>query len=104
MKVSLPNSLLLLAATVCFAESFYCLQNSGAEPLLTAALGILLLLRGFAAAPQPAAVVLSGCILAALSVGRDQGFLNDNSPAWMGLFILAGAVIMFWQRIEKLWK
>jgi hypothetical protein len=104
MKVQLPNSLLLLAATACFVEFVHRPQHSDAEPLLTAALGIFLLLRGLAAAPQPAVVILSGCILAALSVGRDQGLLNDNSLSWMGLFILAGLGFGIWERIKKLWK
>ena len=69
--------------------------------MLTAALGILLLLRSFAVAQQPLAVVVSGCILAALSIGADQGLMNANNLLWMALFLLAAAVIIFWKRIEK---
>jgi hypothetical protein len=104
MKIQLPNSLLLFAAVACFVDSVHHPQHISAGPLLAAALGIFLLLKGLQVAPQPAVAILSGCILAALSVGRDQGFLNDNSPSWIVLFILAGAGCGFWERIVKLWK
>jgi len=104
MRPRLPNSLLAVAAVVCFVESFRNAGNRGAEPLLTLALGIILLLRGLAAEPLPAPVIVSGCALAAISVAEDRGIINANAPLWIGLFIAAGAVVIFWQRIEKFWK
>jgi uncharacterized protein YjeT (DUF2065 family) len=104
MRLSLPNSLLLVAASACFVDAFRHPHQSITGPFLTGALGILLVLRGLAATPQPAAVTVSGCVLAILSVARDQGFLDQNSLWYIGLFGLAAGVIIFWRRIEKVWK
>jgi len=104
MKTQLSNSLVLLAATACFVDAVHHPEDSLTGPMLSAVLGFILMLRGFAATPRPAGAILSGCILAALSVGSDQGFLNDNSLWYIGLFILAGVGFGFWERIEKVWK
>lgn len=104
MKFQLSNLLLLLAATACFVESFHSIRDRNAEPLLTAVMGIFLLLKGLAAAPQRAIVIVSGCVLAALCVGSDEGLLNENSMWYMGSFILAGVGFAFWQRIKKFWE
>jgi Na+/H+-translocating membrane pyrophosphatase len=104
MMVQLRNSIVLLAAMACFVDSVHHPEGSFTGPVLSGMLGFILLLKGLTATPRPAGAVLSGCILAALSVGSDQGFLNDNSLWYIGLFILAGAGFGFWERIEKFWK
>lgn len=104
MKIQLADALLLFPAAICFAEIVRAPQNSDPGPLITAALGIFLLLRGLAAAPQPAVVILSGYVLAGIAVGSNHGIMNGNSILWIGLFVLAAIGFGFWERIQKLWK
>jgi hypothetical protein len=67
-------------------------------------MGILLLRRAIIAEPQPAPVVASGLVLAALSVGSNHGFLNANTLTWIGLVLVAGVFFGWWERLESLWK
>lgn len=104
MKIQLASSLLLFAAIICFAEAVHAPKNSDPDALTTAALGIVLLLRGFAVARQSAVVILSGCALAAIAVAGIHGFVNINRPLWLVVTAVAFAAYIFGPRIEKLWK
>jgi hypothetical protein len=88
---------------VCFAEAARVPKNDPG-PVLTGVMGFLLLLRGLAVTPQPPAVILSACAVVAIGVGGDEGFININTPLWAVVLLVAGVVLLFWQRIEKLWK
>jgi hypothetical protein len=104
MKRHLSNWLLALAAMACFAETIYAQEHHDPGPLLTAALGILLLPRALATTTPPAIVVLSGFVLTAVVVAGDHGLLDINQPAWIVITLIAFACFGFWERIERLWK
>jgi hypothetical protein len=103
MRVQFPNLLLTVAAAVCFVEAAKVPKNDPGA-VLTGVLGLLLMLRGLAAAPQPPGVAISAWIVVAIAVGGDEGLINANAPLWFGFLVAAGTALVFWQRIEKLWK
>jgi len=103
MKVHLSNAILIAGAGICFADIVYAPRDNDPGPWLTAVLGILLLRRAIVAVPQPAVVILSGCVLTTLVVLGNQGLLNINKPIWIGLILVAFTAFGFWERIHKLW-
>jgi hypothetical protein len=104
MKLRLPNSLLIIAMVISFAEVPYAPRDSAPGPWLTAGMGVILLRRAIIPTPQPSPVILWGCVLTALVVAGDHNLLNVNKSVWIGLILVAGVVYAFWERFEKLWK
>ncbi len=97
------NSLLTIAAVVCFADVGWAPKDSDPGPWVTAGLGLVLMRRAIIITPQPPMVIFSGCFLAVAAVASNHAFLNSHNPAWLVSFVVAGVFYAFWERIEKLW-
>lgn len=108
MKIHLPNSLLILSAIICFADTAYAPKSSDPGPLVTAVLGILLLRRALYASP-PVMVIVSGYFLTALMVVGNQGLLDSHKVAGVALMLVGFACFILLERkrvekIKKLWR
>jgi hypothetical protein len=98
MRFRLPNRLLIAPAAICFVEAAKVPKNDPG-PVLTGVLGFLLLLRALAVAPQPASLIISGCIAAAITVAGDEGLINANRPLWV-VILLVIVVVIFREAIR----
>src|SRR5689334_21837113 len=105
LKFTLPNSMLVVAAAVCFADIVYASKSSDPGPFVTGILGILLLRRALYAHP-PVMVIVSGYFLTALMVAENQGLLDGHKLAGVALLLLGFACFALFERkrMEKIKK
>jgi hypothetical protein len=92
LRIELPKRLLTVAGAICLVEAARVPKNDPG-PVLTGVIGLLLLLKGLAVAPQPAGLIISGCIVAAIGVAGDEGLININTPLWGGILLVMVIVI-----------
>lgn len=104
MNQSRLNSLLTIAALVCFSEIAGAPKGSDPGPLVTAGLGLVLIRRAIIIAPQPLMVILSGWFLTAAAVGSNHGLVSSHNPGWMVSVLVAFVCYAWWERIERLWR
>ena len=98
------QSFLLAGCTICsLADIFLAPKGRDPGPWVAGILAVLLLRRALLAAPQPLIAILSGCVLTALVIGGNHGFLNINNPQWIALTVVVGIGFAFAERVEKLW-
>jgi hypothetical protein len=107
LKFAFPNSILIVAAAICFADIVYASKSSDPGPLVTGILGILLLRRALYAHP-PVMVIVSGYFLTALMVTGNQGLLDRHKLAGVTLILLGFACFILFEqkrmeKIKKLW-
>jgi hypothetical protein len=107
LKIAFPNSILIVAAAICFADVVYASKSSDPGPLVTGVLGILLLRRALYAHP-PIMVIASGYFLTALMVAGNQGLLDRHKLAGATLILVGFACFLLFERkriekIKKLW-
>jgi len=102
MKLLRMNSLLTLAALVCFSEIVRAPKDSDPGPLLTAAFGLFLIRRAIMAAPQPIVVILCGLYLAAAAVASNHGIVSSRSLTWLLSVAAAFVCFGFWEKIAGL--
>ena len=104
MKLRAQNFILGFAAVVCFLDGILAPKESDPGPILTVVMGILMVRRAVIITPMPTVVIVAGCVLTALAVGGNHGFMNANMPIWIALVTIAGVCYALWERIQKLWK
>jgi hypothetical protein len=104
MKSPAQNFVLGFAALLCFVDSFLAPKGSDPGAVLTAVMGILLVRRAVIITPQPAVVIIAGCLLSGLTLVGNHSFVNINNSIWIALILIAGVCYALWERIEKLWK
>jgi len=95
------NTLLTIAALVCFFDIGWAPKDSDPGPWVTAGMGLVLMRRAIITTPQPPVVIFSGCFLAAAAVTSNHGIVSSNSPAWLLSVLVTGICYAFWERIVK---
>jgi len=103
-KVRLPNFLLALGTVICFAEMINASGEADPGPLGSAAFGLMLLRRAVIRNPQPNPVIISGCVMTAIVMAGNHGYVAIHKPIYLAIGIAAIIIYIFWERIEKRWK
>lgn len=104
MRIRAQSVVLGFAALLCFLEPVLAPKGNDPGPILAVVMGFLLVRRAIIATPQPMVVIAAGCVLAALVIVGDHGFVNLNKPMWIVLTVIAFVCYGLWERIEKLWR
>ena len=64
-------------------------------------LGMIFFIHGLNTGPRRADVVVAACVLVGLNLAEYHGILNENSPIWIALLVLAAIVYIRGAWIEK---
>jgi|SRR6185437_13962 len=103
-RVNISRTTMVVAMAICLAEAAK-FPHHDPGTAATVVMGILLLRRVLTVF-QPAAVVISGCVLTAIIILGDQGKVDIERHLWFWfpVIIVAFVIFGFWERIERLWK
>ena len=91
------NSILRVAAVLCFWAAVTASRGMESEGMLTLVLGFMLLI----ATPQSATSVVGGLVAATVVVAGDRGLLDSDRTASIVVMVLGFLLFGFGDRIEN---
>jgi hypothetical protein len=100
MRISWINLPLLVACALLLGAAWFAPRNSDPGDQGDILLSMILMVRALAM-PQSKWVTLIGCILAAIALAGNTGFLpgGDFRTATVMVVIVLGLVFLFWERL-----
>lgn len=109
MRFRLPGWVILMLSGICFADAFHLGSGVWGNPLADAwsgamdnvVLGMIFFIHGLNIGPRRADIVVAACVFVGLRLAENHGLLNENSPIWIALLVLAAIIYIRGAWVER---